>query len=147
GGRRRPGGHPGRPDRPGPRLAALAGVCRPAPAYRLPLPARPHPEPAGATMSPTTRPTPTPIPTPTHVLLDRPLGQLRLVGDGRHLTGVYFEQHRHAPADLGPTVDLDDADPVLQAAARQVSDYLAGRRTEFDLPVRAPGTPFQQRVW
>ncbi|MGC5582823.1 methylated-DNA--[protein]-cysteine S-methyltransferase [Ornithinimicrobium sp. W1665] len=95
-----------------------------------------------STMSSTTSSTKT-----THVLLDGPLGPLRLVGDGEHLTGVYFETHRHAPADLGTTTALQDADPVLQSAAEQLTDYLAGRRTGFDLPVRVPGTEFQRRVW
>ena len=30
---------------------------------------------------------------------------------------------------------------------RQLEEYFAGERDEFDLPVGAPGTPFQQRVW
>jgi methylated-DNA-[protein]-cysteine S-methyltransferase len=33
------------------------------------------------------------------------------------------------------------------AARRQLLDYLAGRRREFDLPLAPAGTPFQVRVW
>lgn len=33
------------------------------------------------------------------------------------------------------------------AAARQLADYFAGRRTTFDLPLAPRGTAFQQRVW
>ena len=29
----------------------------------------------------------------------------------------------------------------------QLDDYFAGRREGFDLPLVAPGTPFQERVW
>lgn len=36
--------------------------------------------------------------------------------------------------------------PLLQEAARQMADYDAGRRTEFDLPLRVTGSAFQQAV-
>jgi len=39
-------------------------------------------------------------------------------------------------------------DPVrCTAVARQLADYFAGRRQDFDLPVDPPGTPFQRQVW
>ncbi len=34
-----------------------------------------------------------------------------------------------------------------QAAARQLTEYFAGIRTEFDLPLAPQGTPFQKKVW
>lgn len=37
--------------------------------------------------------------------------------------------------------------PHTRRCAQQLDDYLAGRRTTFDLPMAAQGTPFQQRVW
>jgi len=36
---------------------------------------------------------------------------------------------------------------VLEAALRQLCEYLEGRRRAFELPVRLSGTPFQMRVW
>jgi methylated-DNA-[protein]-cysteine S-methyltransferase len=36
---------------------------------------------------------------------------------------------------------------VLSEAERQLAEYFAGRRTEFDLPLDPAGTPFQQKVW
>ncbi len=38
-------------------------------------------------------------------------------------------------------------DPLLREAARQLDAYFAGTLTEFDLPLRAEGTPFRQRCW
>ena len=35
----------------------------------------------------------------------------------------------------------------LAAAVRQLTEYFAGTRREFDLPLRLQGTAFQQRVW
>lgn len=36
---------------------------------------------------------------------------------------------------------------VLAAAAKQLREYFARKRTEFDLPLAPRGTPFQERVW
>ena len=37
--------------------------------------------------------------------------------------------------------------PLLQEAEQQLNEYFAGARREFDLPLAAKGTPFQQAVW
>ena len=37
--------------------------------------------------------------------------------------------------------------PWLERLQEQLDDYFAGRREAFDLPLIAPGTPFQERVW
>jgi methylated-DNA-[protein]-cysteine S-methyltransferase len=36
---------------------------------------------------------------------------------------------------------------LLDAAAMQVEDYMAGRQLTFDLPLQHQGTPFQTEVW
>ena len=82
-----------------------------------------------------------------HLTTDSPVGPLRLVSDGEQLTGVFFAEHRHAPDDLGAEVDETQAPPVLRETVRQLREYFAGERTDFDLPTGAPGTDFQQRVW
>lgn len=37
--------------------------------------------------------------------------------------------------------------PLLRATAHQLSEYLAGRRRIFDLPLNPVGTEFQHKVW
>jgi methylated-DNA-[protein]-cysteine S-methyltransferase len=37
--------------------------------------------------------------------------------------------------------------PLLAEAARQLDAYFAGALTDFDLPLRPAGSPFEQRVW
>ncbi|GAA5167032.1 methylated-DNA--[protein]-cysteine S-methyltransferase [Ornithinimicrobium tianjinense] len=96
----------------------------------------------GDTMSTTS-----PTPRHTRVTIDSPVGPLALVSDGEHVTGVFFETHKHAPADLGTEVALEDAPAVLRSAAEQLAEYFRGERQEFDLPVAAVGTEFQRRVW
>ncbi|MDR2696323.1 MAG: methylated-DNA--[protein]-cysteine S-methyltransferase [Deltaproteobacteria bacterium] len=36
---------------------------------------------------------------------------------------------------------------LIRRAFAQIEEYLAGRRTSFDLPLHAEGTPFMRRVW
>lgn len=51
--------------------------------------------------------------------------------------------------DLHPQGDPSPArtTPLLEEGARQLREYLAGERRTFDLPLRQPGTSFQQKVW
>lgn len=75
-----------------------------------------------------------------------PLGELFAVSEAGALTGVYFTGGRHAPA-LSPVWHEDPAHEPLAACARQVGEYLAGRRRRFELPLAPRGTPFQRTVW
>ena len=52
-----------------------------------------------------------------------------------------------APEPVEPQPDwIEDAKP-LREVQRQLRDYFAGKRTTFDLPLAARGTPFQRKVW
>jgi methylated-DNA-[protein]-cysteine S-methyltransferase len=73
--------------------------------------------------------------------MESPVGVLRLVSDGQALTSLLFD-----PPDE-PVGERDDANPVLAEARAQLEAYFAGDRKDFDLPLAATGTPFQQRVW
>jgi methylated-DNA-[protein]-cysteine S-methyltransferase len=80
------------------------------------------------------------------------LGPITLVADDEALTGLYFAQHWPRPdrAVLGiPVVGAAGAaeQPILDRARSQLEDYLAGRRTSFDLPTKAEGDDLQLRVW
>lgn len=70
--------------------------------------------------------------------MDSPIGGLRLSSDGTALTGIDFDAEAEG---------LRTADPVLDLAERQLNEYFAGERTDFDLPLAAHGTEFQRRVW
>ncbi|GGI04161.1 methylated-DNA--[protein]-cysteine S-methyltransferase [Egicoccus halophilus] len=81
-----------------------------------------------------------------HGVLDTPIGPVTLVvDDDGALTGCYLDAQRHLPASdgFGPRDDT-----AVAGAARQLTEYFAGERRTFDLPLAlATGTPFQQRVW
>jgi methylated-DNA-[protein]-cysteine S-methyltransferase len=74
-----------------------------------------------------------------HSLIDTPLGQVVLQGDGDALTGLAFAER------TAPRGDRDDA--ALADAAHQVREYFAGQRTTFELPLRLEGTEFERAVW
>jgi methylated-DNA-[protein]-cysteine S-methyltransferase len=75
-----------------------------------------------------------------------PLGTVFATAIGGSLTGLYYEGGRHAPPIDGGWTRDSRADP-LAACERQLSEYLEGRRTRFELVTQAHGTPFQQRIW
>lgn len=66
-----------------------------------------------------------------------PLGPIALTSDGRHLTDLEIGRHVAKPA----------ADPIIVAASTQLEEYFAGHRTDFDLPLKATGTAFQESIW
>lgn len=84
-------------------------------------------------------------------LNDSPVGRLLLIAEGGGLCEVRFFQEPHRDAEgseAGPEADPGSVDgAVLARAAAQFSEYFAGLRRSFDLPLRARGTPFQHRVW
>ncbi|NND66319.1 MAG: methylated-DNA--[protein]-cysteine S-methyltransferase [Halioglobus sp.] len=74
--------------------------------------------------------------------LPSPIGLLRLTAEGGRLTAILFpDQHGAQKAQYS------DKDPVLADCAQQLTEYFAGRRKVFDLPLGAAGTAFQQEVW
>lgn len=77
---------------------------------------------------------------------DSPLGSIILAATDDSLVGVWFDGQRHQP-DISNWPHAPDH-PVLQQAQAQLSDYFAGLRTSFELPLAfGAGTSFQQDVW
>ena len=74
-----------------------------------------------------------------HLYLKSPVGVLTLTQQGDSLTGLYFGRR--------PRPGEEEATPLLTQAARQLSEYFAGQRREFHLPLAPQGTPFQRQVW
>src|SRR5690242_6004493 len=76
------------------------------------------------------------------MVMDSPVGPLELRSDGAALTMLHF--HDDAPAQSS---DNGESDPVLVETRRQLEEYFAGDREDFDLPLAGKGTDFQRRVW
>ena len=73
--------------------------------------------------------------------LDSPIGPLRVHTDGSSITAVEFHPFQDA------TGEMDDAQPVLVEAKRQLQSYFDGELRDFDLPLAPVGTEFRRRVW
>lgn len=74
--------------------------------------------------------------------LESPLGQLRLVSNGQHITAIEFEGMHASSA-----ADEQTSDKALAACSQQLQEYFAGKRKTFDLPLAPGGTTFQNGVW
>ncbi|MER5253498.1 MULTISPECIES: methylated-DNA--[protein]-cysteine S-methyltransferase [unclassified Streptomyces] len=79
-----------------------------------------------------------------HTLVDSPYGPLTLVATDGVLSGLYMTEQRHRPPE--ETFGDRDAGPFGETIS-QLEAYFAGELTEFDLPMRLDGTPFQRTVW
>ena len=80
-----------------------------------------------------------------YTIVPSPVGKLRLVGSDRGLVAVSWESKRSSVPRL-ETME-DPHHPVLVEAARQLDQYFAGQRKEFELKLEFRGTDFQKRVW
>lgn len=68
------------------------------------------------------------------------IGSVSVAEDGTgRVTSLYLPNQNLEPMDENET-------SVLSEAARQVNEYLSGRRTAFDLPLSIEGTDFQMDV-
>ncbi|HEY9068344.1 MAG TPA: methylated-DNA--[protein]-cysteine S-methyltransferase [Burkholderiaceae bacterium] len=74
-----------------------------------------------------------------------PLGRITLARTAKGLAGAWFEGQKHHPGPLAAPERPDDE--LLQRAARELTEFFAGRRDRFEVPLDLQGTPFQRSVW
>ncbi len=79
-----------------------------------------------------------------YTTIKSPLGELLLTSNGKEITGLYTKKDSHffQIAKSG----IRENKPFTQAI-KQLDEYFNGKRHEFDLPISANGTEFQQNVW
>jgi methylated-DNA-[protein]-cysteine S-methyltransferase len=75
---------------------------------------------------------------------DSPIGRMLLVGEKGVLTELHFP---NSTRELQIPATWQKDEGCFQETLRQLQQYFAGERREFDLPLAAKGTLFQQRVW
>lgn len=88
-----------------------------------------------------------------------PIGELTIVADDTAIVAIRWDTDSddrqpdaHNPVDVwigrrGADVREASDHPVLAAAVEQLTEYFAGDRTTFDLPLAPAGTEFQQTAW
>jgi methylated-DNA-[protein]-cysteine S-methyltransferase len=65
-----------------------------------------------------------------------PLGPITVVANEHAVTSVVIGQEGGS-----------DSSSILDHAVTQLTEYFAGERTKFSVPVELPGTEFQRAVW
>jgi methylated-DNA-[protein]-cysteine S-methyltransferase len=80
-----------------------------------------------------------------YTYLETPIGALLIAGDDQAVRRIEFPKNGK-PARPEPDWHESARGPVGEAV-RQLREYFAGKREEFDLPLAPVGTEFQRGVW
>jgi methylated-DNA-[protein]-cysteine S-methyltransferase len=80
----------------------------------------------------------------THIAIESPLGELTLVAADGVLSGLYFPGHWYPP---GRDVLGARTERGFEQAERELGEYFAGERTDFEVATTSGGDEFQRRVW
>jgi methylated-DNA-[protein]-cysteine S-methyltransferase len=77
--------------------------------------------------------------------LESPIGTLLIVGDDEAIRRIEFPKNGKARRPESGWVESGRG--AVAETIRQLREYFAGRRSEFDLPLAPEGTEFQRMVW
>jgi methylated-DNA-[protein]-cysteine S-methyltransferase len=75
--------------------------------------------------------------------VESPIGALLLTSERTVLHGLYFSTGNKA---RGADAEWERYDEPFRRAKRQLGEYFAGERKQFDLEIDPPGTEFQKSV-
>lgn len=75
---------------------------------------------------------------------ESPVGMIRIEEDQKGITSLQFVGKESEPARMN---DSGQSGRYLADARAQLSEYFAGSRKGFELPLSVSGTEFQMRVW
>ena len=73
------------------------------------------------------------------ITISTPIGFLNLISDSEALLKVVFAENPGQPSGFQPD--------ILKETAKQLNEYFAGNRKEFDLNINPEGTQFQSKIW
>lgn len=80
--------------------------------------------------------------TAEQIAIDTSIGRLILSAENGAITAISLVEEIDAALPIASTKE-----PVLNLAAKELSEYFAGARSSFTFPMKAEGTPFQKSVW
>lgn len=72
---------------------------------------------------------------------DSPIGEIGIAENGRAVTNLFFGH------TVTPAVFRVEETALLKVAGEQLSEYFAGERASFSLPLEPEGTAFERSVW
>jgi methylated-DNA-[protein]-cysteine S-methyltransferase len=79
-------------------------------------------------------------------LVASPIGMLKLVASTKGLVAILWENDKPRRVRLAGEVE-EALHPVLVRTEIELSEYFAGKRDKFSVPLDMRGTTFQKQVW
>jgi methylated-DNA-[protein]-cysteine S-methyltransferase len=79
-------------------------------------------------------------------VFDSPLGGITICTNGTAVTELHIEGDRYFTAIPSEWIKSPQ-EPLLLTAKQELTEYFAGARKTFDIPLKAAGTDFQKQVW
>jgi methylated-DNA-[protein]-cysteine S-methyltransferase len=80
-------------------------------------------------------------------MMPSPIGRVLVAASEAGITRMEIAPSQGAPRGSQRAEGSQQARAHVAHAIRQLKEYFAGKRREFDLPLDLRGTPLQQRVW
>jgi methylated-DNA-[protein]-cysteine S-methyltransferase len=80
-------------------------------------------------------------------LIESPVGPLQLVASEKGLCAINFNGAKSHQQALAGSMQDGTSHMLLVRAAKQLEEYFAGKRKEFDLKLDMQGTVFQIKAW
>jgi methylated-DNA-[protein]-cysteine S-methyltransferase len=77
---------------------------------------------------------------------ESPHGQMLLVTRDDGLSGVYFDAQKYYPS-IEPQWRHDEGHFLIAQARRELAEYFAGEREQFEVALAPEGTLFQRAIW
>lgn len=77
--------------------------------------------------------------------INSPLGELEISATDQYLTSILFVDAQKKPSPRKTKTDFVPA--IIEEYIKQITEYFAGNRQEFDLKIQHIGTDFQKLVW
>jgi len=74
-----------------------------------------------------------------------PIGVLEIVANNNFLTHVLFREAQKKPSRQ--LEETPEKSPIVDQTITQLDAYFEKKLKDFDLPMLAPGTDFQRKVW
>jgi methylated-DNA-[protein]-cysteine S-methyltransferase len=83
-----------------------------------------------------------------YTTIDSPVGPLLLAATNDGLSHLLFDRGTKPPTEWTADDGTNgQASHWLTQTRQQLTEYFAGTRRSFDVPLAASGTPFQRNVW
>lgn len=81
---------------------------------------------------------------------DSPIGKLRICEENGAITQLYPEEYLDAEGQgtfMKQITESKNTSPILEETCKQLTEYFAGERRTFQIPIQPKGTEFQRKVW